>query len=66
MLTLGTVFPYGLRDGIGDGFVRQDTYALVGSEFSLLPITSTSISQVYVHKLSSSHSPDEFLCKFNF
>ena len=38
MLKLWMIFPYGLNDWLGDGFMKEGTYGLVGPKFPALTI----------------------------
>ena len=59
-----TIFPYGLKEHLGDDFIKEGYHVLVGSKFPALLRISTRMSQGYFHKLSSSFSPDPYLNEF--
>ena len=67
MLKLGAVvFPYGVKNRLGDDLVKEDTRVLVRFKFTALPWKSAKNSQVHVHKLKASLFPDAYFNKFDF
>ena len=65
MLELRIDFSYGLKDWLGDDFIKEGTNVLVGSKFPPLVRKSIRFFRDHVHKLTTCLSPRAFLNKVN-
>ena len=57
------VYPYGLKDWLGNEYKKDNTQVLVGNKFPPLLRTQNKVSRGLSHKRNNSLSPDEFLTK---
>ena len=63
MLKLRIVYLYGLNDGLGDEYKKDNAHMLVGNKFPPPPVRHNRIFRGNSHKNNNSSPPDEFLIK---
>ena len=65
----GIIFSYGLNNFVGDDFIKQDIYVLIGSKYSHLVLVGSKYFKIFggqVQRLNICPPSDEFLDKFKF